>query len=276
MSKIKTEAAVTEIIVTALTEILSPEDLSAVEALDLEVLGVPSDSELPDLSDVLKTELAADDEMPEAPVLDTRTLEEVVKDVTADQANDKIAEINAAFGSRQAFETLHNAANDSIQDKLKTENKRMALPGIAGLMVATHIDANIINREINAGKRFNIYAIGKLTDILHGLNSGHFKNAINIAVMKSMFKFRAAGLKFDGIAVLGAASDKVKVDKAIAAVLVRHTVSASTAPTQSSSTMNALATIGAVVNRGSVKFPIWELTNAPVTKKLEALMKAAA
>jgi len=70
-------------------------------------------------------------------------------------------------------------------------------------------------------------------------------------------------------------SDKVKVEKGMTAILVRHSVAASTAPTQTSSTMNALQTLGVVVNKGSNKFPLWELTEAPVTHRLAELLKVA-
>ena len=62
---------------------------------------------------------------------------------------------------------------------------------------------------------------------------------------------------------------------AIRKVLIRHTVSASTAPTQASSTMQALATLGVVKAEGSTRNPVYKLTNHPVVEKLEVLLKAA-
>ncbi len=248
---------------------LSAQDLAALEVLDNESPAVvPVVEPVVEDTTVGETALEPVVEAPQLPLAD------ILAQVTdADRAT-MLGHIAVTFDNRRAFETLHAAANTSIQEKLAAYEKKMALPGIAGLMIATNVDPNFVNREAVAGKRFNVYGIDKLNDLLHGLNSGHFKNAINLAVMRSMFKFRKAGMAFTGQAVLGAVSDKVKVDKAMAAVLVRHTVDAGTAPTQSSSTMNALSVLGVVTNLGSQKFPIWQLTDAPVTKKLEALLAA--
>lgn len=192
-----------------------------------------------------------------------------------DQAKGYMIErTQANFDERARFELMMRPMNDSVTGKLKAYCKKMAVPGNAGMMIATNIDPDFVNRSINDGRRFNIYAIDKLNDLLAGLNSGSFKNAVNIAVMKSLFKHRAAGVPFTGLSALAAVSDKVKVEKGMTAVLVRHTTSAATAPTQSSSTFNALATMGVVKNKGSIKFPIWELTDTPVTRRIETLIAA--
>jgi hypothetical protein len=208
-------------------------------------------------------------EEPVAPVT-VVSLPEALQNVTEDAKAQMLTRIGTEFDLRAAHELATNPANGNIQDTLKKQAKKMALPGIAAMILATNVDPGVINRSISEGKRFNVYAIDKLNDLLHGLNSGHFKNEINQAVMRSMFKFRKAGVAFTGTAALAAASDKVIVDNALKGLLVRHTVAAATAPTQSSSTMSALIAIGAVVNKGSAKYPIYELTNAPVVKELEA------
>jgi len=98
--------------------------------------------------------------------------------------------------------------------------------------------------------------------------------AINIAVMKSMFKFRAAGLSFTGEMAKCCASDKIRIAASLSKELVRYTVSASTAPTQASSTMQALQTLGVVINKGSPKLPVYELTDTPATTRLQSLLAA--
>lgn len=213
-------------------------------------------------------------EAPAETVIDTRTISEILSEIAEEDRAPMLLHINEAFDERATFELVHNPLNGNIQDTLKKQRTKMALPGIAAMMMATNVSPDVINRSMSEGKRFNVYAIDKLNDLLHGLNSGHFKNAINIAVMRSLFKFRAAGVVFTGAASLAAASDKVVVDKQMKELLIRHTVSAATAPTQASSTMAALSAIGAVTNKGSVKFPIWELTSNPVTKALEAKFAA--
>lgn len=238
------------------TQLLNEMDLGVIAALEPELMAaVNEDAPAPE----------AEEEQPVE-----QTLPELVQAVSEDMKTLMLGRINSEFDARAQHEADTNPGNTNIQDTLKKQRKKMALPGIAGMMLATNVDPVVINRSISEGKRFNVYAIDKLNDLLHGLNSGHFKNEINAAVMRSLFKFRKAGVSFTGVAAAAAASDKVQVDAQMKALLIRHTVSASTAPTQSSSTMSALQALGVVVNKGSAKYPLWELTNNPVVKELEA------
>lgn len=179
------------------------------------------------------------------------------------------------FDARMTYEHRERPGNEKIQAKLKAAKGRMSSLGIAGVMLAAKVEPDFINRSVTEGRRYNVYAFEKFNDVAGGLCSGTFKNAVNLAIMKSLFKFRSSGMAFTGLAALAACSDKVKVEKGMTAALVRHTVSAATAPTQTSSTMNALQTMGIVVNKGSAKFPLWELTDTPVTHRVEELLKVA-
>lgn len=246
-------------------QLLLPPPAAEIEAYDPAVEAVLSELQAEaEAIDAEAVDAPAEDE-PEADL----SLSDLLKSVEESEKTEMIAKVHSAFDERSTFELTHNPANDNIQDTLKKQRTKMALPGIAAMMIATNTTPETINRSIAEGKRFNVYAIDKLNDLLHGLNSGHFKNAINIAVMKSMFKFRAAGVQFTGTAALAAASDKVKVDKQLQALLTRHTVSAATGPTQASSTMSALQALGVVINTGTAKYPIWNLNNTPVTMELE-------
>lgn len=251
--------------------VLNDADLTTIAALEPQIVTqmIAAEADIDAELEQAFAELKAEAEANDAPAEEMLSLTDLLKSVEDSEKTEMIADVNKAFDERAAFELSHNPGNDNIQDTLKKQRTKMALPGIAAMMIATNTTPETINRSISEGKRFNVYAIDKLNDLLHGLNSGHFKNAINIAVMKSMFKFRAAGVQFTGQAALAAASDKVKVDKQLQALLTRHTVSAATGPTQASSTMSALQALGAVTNSGTAKYPIWNLTDAAVTKELE-------
>ncbi|WP_114217455.1 hypothetical protein [Ochrobactrum sp. 3-3] len=67
----------------------------------------------------------------------------------------------------------------------------------------------------------------------------------------------------------------MRVPANIAKLLTRHTVSPSTAPTQASSTMQALETVGAVKNVGTERAPVYRLLDTPIAKRLEAVAIAA-
>lgn len=247
---------------------LNDADLGVIAALEPELM------QAMEMTAIDTNPAAVDDDHPAEDMLDEavpadKTLTELVAEVSEEDRNKMLVKIGSEFDMREAHELSTNPGNSNIQDTLKKQRKKMALPGIAGMLVATNTTPEVINRSISEGKRFNVYAIDKMNDLLHGLNSGHFKNEINAAVMRSLFKFRKAGVSFTGLAAAAAASDKVIVEKELKGLLVRHTVSASTAPTQSSSTMSALQALGVVVNKGSAKYPIWELTNAPIVHALE-------
>jgi hypothetical protein len=201
-------------------------------------------------------------------------LDEMVADVTDDAKAQKAEEVMSAFDSRVAYEAIKNADNDKIQGNLKGYRSKLGYLSAAALLVAIDIDPEFINREISAGSRFNVYAIDKVADLVSGLNGGVMRNAINRAITTSLFQFRAAGVAFTGVMAAAAASDKVKVDEAMNKLLVRHTVAAGTAPTQSSSSMSALQVLGIVINKGSMKFPVWQLTDTPQTRKLQEVLAA--
>lgn len=199
------------------------------------------------------------------------TFAAILAAVADEQATATIAEINKAFDDRATFENTLRPGSTGIQEKLKAGVKKIGTLGAARSILAANVDPNFVNRSLLEGRRFNIYAVDKIADLLLGVSQGRIHNAINSAIVKSLFKFRDAGQPFTGLAALAAASDKIKIEKGMAALLVRHTVAAATAQTQSSSTMNALLTMGAVVNVGSHKSPVWQLTTAPVVAELERI-----
>lgn len=253
---------------------------------------------LNEIADEANTIEAAAEEMPvvEAPVVEAKVTTaaqaapvihhepivvegdfgEMLKEITTEARENTSAQIRLAFNHRADFELAKNPEGEKMQANLKGYEKKLSALGACAVLIASRVDTDFINREVSAGNRFNVYAIDKVNDIVSALESGVMRNAVNKAIMQSLFKFRAAGIAFTGVAAIAATSDKVKVEKALTALLVRHTVSAATAPTQSSSTMSALQTLGVVVNRGSKKFPEWQLTDTPQTRRLEAVLGMAA
>lgn len=188
----------------------------------------------------------------------------------------KKAEIVMSFEDRIAFEKAQPGLSSKMVPNLEAEQKKMATIGAAGLFLAMDIDPIFINREVSTGSRFNVYALQKVNDLIVALDGGFMQNAINKAIVQSLFNFRDAGIPFTGNAALAAASDKVKADRAITKHLVRHTVSANTASTQKSSTMTALKTLGIVENTGTRGNEVWTLTDTPATRRLEEIVRGKA
>lgn len=195
---------------------------------------------------------------------------------TPEEKQAKKDEIVTEFTERKEFEKAQPGLSSKMIPNLEAEEKKMATIGAAGIFLAMDIDPSFINREVSTGSKFNVYALQKVNDLIVALDGGFMQNAINRAIVQSLFNFRDAGIPFTGQAALCAVSDKIKADRAIAKHLVRHTVSANTASTQKSSTMTALKTLGIVTNSGPRGQEVWTLTDTPATRRLEEVVRKAA
>jgi hypothetical protein len=174
-----------------------------------------------------------------------------------------------AFDERASFERVKNPTNENIHKTIKKARAAMITHGAAAVMTACTVSPDTFNRVVHDGSRYNVYAMGKVADIIAAVTGAGQRNQINRAVIKSLFNFAAAGLTFTGEAAKAAASDKIRfADVSARKHLVSHTVSASTAPTQASSTMQALETLGVVKREGSSKNPTFTLTAHPIVAKL--------
>ena len=218
-------------------------------------------------------------EKPDVVVPDLVTVEgdlgDLLKETPAEAVQETIVAVAANFDNRAAFER-DKGANEKKIAKIDAYKAKLTTQPAVAMLMATSADLNFMNRATNSKgtSRFNIYAIDKLADLVMGLNTGHFKNAVNIAVMKSLFKFRTANEPFTGELASAAVSDKIRVADKFKAILVRHTVDQSTADTQASSTLNALKVLGVVENIGTRSAQIWRLTDTPQTRRLEELLAA--
>lgn len=250
------------------------------EAIELQqpVSGEASDLTEQEANQALAQLEAAENEGMQAPAEDQAEeqpmpkFDDLLDGVDEDTRRAVSLSILMGLDDRAAFEEVKNPDNDSIQKTLKKLNSALASPTAAAVIDVTGTPVDFMNQ--GGSNRYNVYAIDKLADIVAGLSGGVMRNAINNAVTKSLFRFRAAGESFTGEMAKAAASDKIRIQGAIKAQLVRHTVSAQTAPTQASSTMQALQTLGIVVNKGSVKHPVYELTDTPQTAKLKEILAA--
>lgn len=205
----------------------------------------------------------------EAPVV---SFGEAMAEYDDEARKEAAAKVGGQFDDRIRFEQSQPDHKPSIVATLNKSRAKLAMPSAAAVLLAAQVPVSFMNRSISAGSAYNVYAVEKVADIVKALGGGELGNAINIAVCRSLFRFRAAGETFTGEMAKACASDKIRIQGQIAKVLVRHTVSASTAPTQASSTMQALTTLGIVKNKGTQKAPVYELTDTPQTKRLEEVV----
>lgn len=236
------------------------EDLSVLEAIEAaaEAYDEP----------VLETE--ASDE-PSEPVADFALVTETFteEDVTA-----KAQAISAAIDDREAFELKKNPDGGNILKTLKKVRSAFVTKAAARVMLATNVSESFINRSVHEGSCYNVYAFGKIADLMKAATGGVMQNAINIACMKSLFAMQKAGKPFTLEVAKACASKQYGCDAAIRQHLIRHTVAPVTAPTQASSTMQAMVTLGIVSTSGGAKNPTYTLTNSPIVEKLRTLLAA--
>jgi hypothetical protein len=265
----------TEADIIAIAEILAAEELAA-----------PPAEIILDVADIVQATAEANggeaqDQAVQAPAeneASDEALDETVRSFTAlfDAVSNADVEamqraLTAAFADRAAYEREAHPENDNIQKTLSKVQKGHLAHGISKAMRAIGMDPNYLNKSEVSGKRRNVYALEKLQDLIYGASSGWVKNAINAAVLVSMVRLEKAGVPFTGLVAKACASDKIAVDAQLKSLLARHTVSESTASTQSSSTMTALEDLGAVVNMGTQKLPVWKFSDSAIGQRLREI-----
>lgn len=219
------------------------EDLAAVAA-QIEA------TEVHEAEAVVETEASDDAPKSFKELLDAQTTESV-------EAMTK--EIADALDTRAANEKSKDATNTSIQRTLDSARKKLVMPSVARVLLA----ANVTTAQF---RDVNVYTILKIADVVNGLSRDDTKitNAINVACLKSLIAFETEGLEFNSEMAKASASDKIIVGAAVKKHLVRHTVAKGTAPTQSSSTMQACEILGIVKTAGSKKNTTYRFADTPI------------
>jgi hypothetical protein len=214
-----------------------------------------------------------DEEIDGVPAIIVKSFDQTVADLNPDHVESEMRFIDHMIKARGDYEiTKGKDSAHNIHTTLKKVGARLATPRAARVMLACAVDPKFITRELHDGSAFNVYSLDKLADIVAAVTDGTMRNAINIAIVRTMFNFKRAGEVFNGDFAKAAASDKLRVDLKYRGLMVSHTVSAGTAPTQASSTMQALETLGIVAKTGTTRNPVYTLTDAPIVKKLAQVM----
>ncbi|RWB95573.1 MAG: hypothetical protein EOQ56_27890 [Mesorhizobium sp.] len=262
----------------ALGVLLTEADHAALTELEARNEEVQDDTGETDLDDDMNAgDVAEDEEQSEEPEA-TESFEELVGGQLEDKDTIEATKtvIANAFDDRAAFQRAKDSDNETIHRSLNKSRAKLIQEKAVACLLATSTAPDFITDSMHQGSAYNVYAADKLCDIVGALNGDVLHNAINIAVMKSLFAFRAANETFTGEMAKAACSKQIRIaTPSLAKLLVRHTVSPPTAPTQASSTMQALQTLGIVVNKGSQKYPAYHLTDSPQTRRMEAVLKAA-
>jgi hypothetical protein len=267
------------------TEVMDTETYLAHVAATEEPSAGPATETSDELLDEVVSILEASEEPAEELVHDAEATQEpksfdaVLAELDFGAVKEVAEAIAVQIEVRECFERAKDSSNTNIQRTLKSVRSRLTTSlDAARVMLATNVDPSMINRQLHDGQRYNVYALGKLADAIYALGNpaGYVGNKINNAVMRSLFRFKAAKIPFTTNLARAAASDKIRVDASLKDHLVRHTVAASTAPTQASSTLQAMETLGLVRKVMGGRDPVWELTDTPAVAKLQQVLAKAA
>lgn len=205
------------------------------------------------------------------------SFDDLVAKIPDETADALVMALAREIDERSAFETAKDPDNLNIQRTLKKVRSQLVTKRAARFSHAANVPTSFINRSIHGGSCYNVYALGKYADLVNFSVTGQVMNAINNACLRSLFRVIDAGKVFTmETAKMACSTNYTAKDGTDVARshLVRHTVAPSTAPTQASSTMQALVTIGVVRAVGSTKNPRYELTANPITAKFRELLAA--
>lgn len=184
-----------------------------------------------------------------------------------------------AIEQRKSFEASHDATNDNIQDTL-TKLIKECHDKTCETLASLNVDVAFINRHERANKRFNVYAAQKVTNIARYLNASASLNHYTRAIVETMLALEAAKLTLTQADAQAACSLDVKVkDNKKTKLIKRYQkhVAASTAATQSSSSLNALQVCNVIrESRNDANETIYMLNDNTSAKALLEKMNAKA
>jgi hypothetical protein len=156
-----------------------------------------------------------------------------------------IAAFNAACDTRIAYECDKNAANETIKSKINAIRKSATHNDIAAVLVACSYDADKINTQERVSNRRNVYAVQKEINAARFIAAVAALDHYTLAIFKTAFALEAADFALTHATARAACSVDVKTSVAAQQSIViknryaKH-IDASTASTQSSSSINAL------------------------------------
>lgn len=266
----KIEAAVETTVALETATVLT--EAPATDYTDAEVFSVLSDWEEEEKKEI------ADFSEPETPAATeqfTASFDDLVARIDDAEADVLVRCLATEIDMRAEFELSKDPENTNIQRTLKKVRSQLVTKRAAKFSCAAQVSSSFINRSIHGGSCYNVYALGKYADLVNFSVTGQVMNAINNACLRSLFRVLDAGKEFtmETAKMACSANYTAKDGTEIARPhLIRHTVAPSTAPTQASSTMQALVTMGVVLATGSSKNPSYKLTANPITAKFRELL----
>jgi hypothetical protein len=123
------------------------------------------------------------------------TFGDLVANVTDSSYKSMKAEMAAQLDARLEFEerkSLETGKDNIFRNLTKTRGKLVAAYAPSATFCALDIDPAFFNRVLHDGSRYSVYAANKLADLCEGLVNSGLANAINQAIVRSLFAVEAA------------------------------------------------------------------------------------
>jgi hypothetical protein len=193
--------------------------------------------------------------------------------ISDDLARTTAINLAAQLDERADYEIHKNPENANIHRTLKKARTVLATPTAARVLLAAAVDPVFVNAIKRDGARRNVYSFGKMADLVGVLTREAWEgNAINNAIVRSLIRLTDKGVAFTFETAKAACSKTFAYEGEGRRFLVRHTVAPSTAPTQASSTMEALVEMGVVNTSGGKNARYWLRNEAPIVEHLRAVL----
>ncbi len=177
----------------------------------------------------------------------------------------------AAFDSRAAYEVSKNAENTNMQKTLTDLKVSVNHESIAALMMKANVSADFINRAERSNARFNVYSAEKIVNVIRFAASAAALNHYTLNILKSVCACENASVDFTQADAVSACSLSVKVNAAKASHISQYQkhVSANTASTQASSSLNALLMTNVIIEkRNAANVTCFKLSNSDFASEL--------
>jgi hypothetical protein len=180
----------------------------------------------------------------------TTTLTESDTKMTINNAVDYRNALLAAIDARASYELSKSAENDSMQETLKDIRKSVDHIDVCAVFFLANVDSNRINRAERVNARYNVYAYEKDVNIARAAMKVASLNHYTKAILLTAKRFAEHDLMLTHNDAQSACSLSVKTSNTSREKMIvkyqKH-VSAKTAATQSSSSINALQSFNVLV-----------------------------
>jgi uncharacterized protein YcfL len=205
---------------------------------------------------------------------------------TQQTALEFIAAANDACDTRIAYEALKNVDNESIKSKLNAIRKTLTNEKIASVLIACSYDVANMNTQERVSNRRNVYAIQKEMNAAQFIAVAASLNHYSLAIFKTALALETATFALTHATARAACSVDVKTSVAAQQSIViknryaKH-IDASTASTQSSSSINALQALNVFVESrnaaNEIEYRINRTSHAAIeiAKRLELSLEIA-